>query len=135
MVYFITTLYNFDPLISLNLKELYMATNSLPAAIKIYKGLSIYRVDGSMNWYVRIWDSKKKKYLVKSTGCDNAVQAREVAQELGLSLLRNAPQVENNHTFKHFALKMLNKSTLEVQRGDKSKGYNHSLKFSGNCPA
>ena len=78
-----------------------MVTNkSLPAAIKIYKGLSIYRVDGSMNWYVRIWDSKKKKYLVKSTGCDNVVQAREVAQELGLSLLRNAPQVENNHTFK-----------------------------------
>ena len=33
---------------------------SLPAAIKIYKGLSIYRVNGSMNWYVRIWDSKKK---------------------------------------------------------------------------
>ena len=102
---------------------------SLPAAIKIYKGLSIYRVDGSMNWYVRIWDSKKKKYLVKSTGCDNAVQAREVAQELGLSLLRNAPQVETNHTFKHFALKMLNKANLEVQRGDKSSGYNHSLKF------
>ena len=67
MVYFITTLYNFDSLISLNLKELCMGTNSsLPAAIKIYKGLSIYRVDGSMNWYVRIWDSKKKKYLVKS---------------------------------------------------------------------
>jgi hypothetical protein len=103
---------------------------SLPAAIKIYKGLSIYRVNGSMNWYVRIWDSKKKKYLVKSTGCDNAVQAREVAQELGLSLLRNAPQVETSHTFKHFALKMLNKANLEVQRGDKSKGYNHSLKFS-----
>ena len=53
--------------------------NSLPAAIKIYKGLSIYKVNGSMNWYVRIWDSKKKKYLVKSTGCDNSVQAREVA--------------------------------------------------------
>ena len=107
-----------------------MATNkSLPAAIKIYKGLSIYRVDGSMNWYVRIWDSKKKKYLVKSTGSDNSVQAREVAQELGLSLLRNAPQVETNHTFKYFALKMLNKANLEVQRGDKSSGYNHSLKF------
>ena len=54
-----------------------MGTNTiLPAAIKIYKGLSIYRVNGSMNWYVRIWDSKKKKYLVKSTGCDNAVQAQ-----------------------------------------------------------
>ena len=39
---------------------------SLPAAIKIYKGLSIYRVDGSMNWYVRILDSKNKKYLVKT---------------------------------------------------------------------
>ena len=62
MVYFITTLYNFDSLISLNLKELCMVTKkSLPAAIKIYKGLSIYRVNGSMNWYVRIWDSKKEE--------------------------------------------------------------------------
>lgn len=101
-----------------------------PSAIKIYKGLSIYKVEGSHNWYVRIWDKKKKKYLVKSTGFDNVIQAREAAQELGLSLLRNEPQVERHHTFKHFALIYLNKIKKEVGRGEKSKGYNHSMSFS-----
>ena len=41
---------------------------TLPQAIKLYKGLSIYRVKGSPFWYVRIWDRRSKKYIVKSTG-------------------------------------------------------------------
>jgi len=101
-----------------------------PKAIKLYKGLSIYKVEGSNNWFVRIWDSKKKKYLVKSTGFDNVIEAREAAQELGLSLLRNAPVVETHHTFKYFALKFLNKLNDEVKRGELSGGYRHSLSFS-----
>jgi|TARA_B110000908_G_scaffold89873_1_gene106864 hypothetical protein len=39
-----------------------------PSAIKIYKGLSIYRVVNSPFWMVRVWGRKRKKYLVKSTG-------------------------------------------------------------------
>ena len=56
-----------------------------PSAIKLYKGLSLYRVERSTKWYVRVWDKKTKKYLVKSTGEDTVIRAREVAQELALS--------------------------------------------------
>jgi len=59
-----------------------------PSAIKLYKGLSLYRVANSTKWYVRVWDKKRKKYLVKSTGEDTVIRAREVAQELALSLLK-----------------------------------------------
>ena len=55
-----------------------------PAAIKLYKGLSLYRVEQSSKWYVRVWEKKTKKYLVKSTGENPVIRAREVAQELSL---------------------------------------------------
>ena len=55
-----------------------------PAAIKLYKGLSLYRVERSSKWYVRVWEKKTKKYLVKSTGENTVIRAREVAQELSL---------------------------------------------------
>lgn len=91
--------------------------------------MSIYKYESSKNWFVRIWDSKRKKYVVKSTGFDNVIDARAAAQELGLSLLRAQPQVETQYTFKHFALKFLNKISMEVNRGEKSNGYKHSLSF------
>ena len=31
-----------------------------PSAIKLYKGLSLYRVERSTKWYVRVWDKKTK---------------------------------------------------------------------------
>ena len=55
---------------------------TLPQAIKLYKGLSIYRVKGSPFWYVRIWDRRSKKYIVKSTGEESSLMARDVAQDL-----------------------------------------------------
>jgi hypothetical protein len=47
-----------------------------PSAIKLYKGLSLYRVERSTKWYVRVWDKKTKKYLVKSTGEDTIIRAK-----------------------------------------------------------
>lgn len=107
-----------------------MVKSKLPSAVKIYKGLSIYKVNGSNFWYVRLWDSKKKKYLVKSTGFDNVIQAREAAIDLSNSILRNQPLVETEYTFKHFALRYLNSLRKKVMRGDLSKGYEHSMNFS-----
>jgi len=63
----------------------------LPSAIRLYRGLSIYRVANSPNWMVRVWDRKRKRYLVKSTGQSSSIIAREMAQELALSLLGVAP--------------------------------------------
>lgn len=98
-----------------------------PSAIRLYRGLSIYRVANSKMWYVRVWDRKRKKYLVKSTGEDSAVKARELAQELGLSLLQSEKHVEREFTFRHYALKLLNQSKIHQTTGDRSKGYVKAL--------
>jgi hypothetical protein len=100
---------------------------NLPSAINLYKGLSIYKVAGSMKWYVRIWDRRTKKYLVKSTGEDSSIKARAVAQELALSMLRSEPVIESRFTFRYFALKLLHKSRLQGKVGDRSDGYVKSI--------
>ena len=98
-----------------------------PSAVRLYKGLSLYRVANSTKWYVRVWDKKRKKYLVKSTGEDTGIRAREVAQELALSLLKAEKPVEREFTFQHFALKLLHRSRLQHQTGERSQGYIKAL--------
>lgn len=98
-----------------------------PSAIKLYKGLSIYRVAKSRFWYVRIWDRTRKKYLVKSTGEDTVIRAREVAQELALSLLRSERVTDTQYQFKTYAIKMLNKSKVQAADGERSVGYMKSI--------
>ena len=78
-----------------------------PSAIKIYKGLSIYRVANSPFWMVRVWDRKRRKYLVKSTGETSSILAKEAAQDLGVALLRAEVPVQVEYTFKTFAHKLL----------------------------
>lgn len=80
-----------------------------------------------MKWYVRTWDRRTKKYLVKSTGEDSSIKARAVAQELALSMLRSEPVIESRFTFRHFALKLLHKSRLQGKAGDRSDGYVKSI--------
>jgi len=98
-----------------------------PSAIRLYQGLSIYRVENSTKWYVRVWDRKRKKYIVKSTGEDSAVKAKVLAQELALSLLKAEKPVEKEFTFFNFALKLLHRSRLQQTSGDRSKGYVKAL--------
>ena len=98
-----------------------------PSAIRLYKGLSLYRVANSSMWYVRVWDKKRKKYLVKSTAEDTLIRAREVAQELALSLLKAEKPVEKEFTFRYFALKLLHRSSLQHQTGERSHGYMKAL--------
>jgi hypothetical protein len=52
-------------------------------AIKLYRGVSIYQVDGSRNWYVRVWDRERQRYIVKATGQTSSIKAREPAKEYG----------------------------------------------------
>ena len=98
-----------------------------PSAIRLYQGLSIYRVENSTKWYVRVWDRKRKKYIVKSTGEDSAVKAKALAQELALSLLKAEKPVEREFSFNNFGLKLLHKSRLQQTSGDRSKGYVKAL--------
>lgn len=94
-----------------------------PSAIRLYQGVSVYRVENSKKWYVRVWDRSAKKYIVKSTGEESAIKAKALAQELALSLLKSEKPVEREFTFRHFALKLLHRSRLQHQSGDMSKGY------------
>ena len=96
---------------------------TLPPAIKLYKGVSIYKVTGSPYWYVRVWDRQRKKYVVKSTGEESSLLARDAAQDLALGLLKKEKLVETEYTFKHFGLKMLNNMQREARLGNKSPGY------------
>ena len=100
---------------------------NLPPAIKLYRGVSIYKVSGSPCWYVRVWDRQRKKYVVKSTGEESSLLARDVAQDVALSLLKKEKTVAPEYTFKYFGLKMLNNMQREARLGNKSPGYVKSL--------
>ena len=79
-------------------------------AVHLYRGVSVYKVRGSQYWYVRVWNKDTKRYVVKSTGETSLIQARAVAQDYALSLLKAEQQVEREFTFRYFALKCLTKS-------------------------
>lgn len=94
-----------------------------PKAINIYKGLSIYRVKNSPNWMVRVWDRKRKQYLVKTTGETSSILAKEAAMALGLSLLRSAPTVPTEYLFSTFAQKLLRKTKILSDTGERNPNY------------
>ncbi|MFY9760263.1 MAG: hypothetical protein WAK32_07700, partial [Xanthobacteraceae bacterium] len=93
------------------------------SAIKLYRGVSIYQVDGSQNWYVRIWNREKQRYIVKATGQTSAAKAREVALSHALALLKAQPVVEPEFTFRHFAIKCISKNQALVGKGERNSNY------------
>ena len=97
--------------------------SSTPSAIKLYKGLSIYRVANSPYWMVRVWDRKRKKYITKTTGETASILAKEAAQSLALSLLRAEKPVELEYAFHTYARKLLHKSRLQSDAGERNAQY------------
>ncbi len=100
------------------------------SAIKVYRGVSIYKVRGSQYWYCRVWDRDKKRYIVKGTGETSVIGAREVAKDYALSLLKTERAVERKFTFNHFAIKCLSKNTVMVAEGDRNIGYLKAIRWS-----
>src|SRR5689334_15310732 len=100
------------------------------AAVKIHRGLSIYKVKGSKFYYVRSWDSVKRRYAVKSTGETTVVKARQVATQWGLSLLKATEQIDRQYTFRHFAMKALEKGERMVAQGDRHVGTIKAVEWS-----
>ena len=96
-------------------------------AIQLYRGVSIYQVKGSKNWYVRIWDRHRKRYIVKATGQTSAIKAREVAQSHALSLLQAEPVVEVEFSFRHFAIKCISKSQELAAKGERNANYARTI--------
>jgi hypothetical protein len=99
-------------------------------AIKVYRGVSIYKVRGSQYWYVRVWDRDKRRYIVKTTGETSVIAAREVAKDHALSLLKTERTVEREFTFRHFAIKCLSKNYGLAEGGDRNIGYVKAIKWS-----
>jgi hypothetical protein len=99
------------------------------SAIKLYRGVSIYQVKGSQNWYVRVWDSERKKYVVETTGVRTAIKAREIAKEFALELLKTKPAVDREFTFRHFAIKCLSQSSGLVEKGKRNSNYARTIKW------
>ena len=100
------------------------------SAIKIYRGVSIYKVRGSQYWYVRVWDRDKKRYIVKGTRETSIIGAREVAKDYALSLLKTERAVDREFTFHHFAIKCLSKNTGMVEEGNRNIGYLKAIRWS-----
>jgi hypothetical protein len=97
------------------------------SAVKVYRGVSIYKVQGSQNWYVRVWDRTLQRYIVKTTGEKSAIKAREVAKDYALSLLKTEKTVQRELTFKYFAIKLLSQGLTQVQKGERNLGYVKSI--------
>ena len=105
------------------------SSSNLPA-IKIYRGVSIYKVRGSQYWYVRVWDRAKQRYIVKGTGETSSVRAREVAKDYALSLLKAERPVEREFTFHYFAINCLSKNRGLVTKGERNIGYVKAIQWS-----
>ena len=100
-----------------------------PKSISIFKGVSIYRVSNSKFWYVRVWDSERKKYTVRGTGETSSILARKAAQDLAISMLKEKKPVEREFAFKLYCLKLLRNETEVVARNKRSIGSFKAMKW------
>jgi hypothetical protein len=91
-------------------------------AVKVLKGVSIYKVEGSRYWQVRVWDSERQKYIVKSTGEKSRIEARTTAMDLARTIFQNRDPVERRFSFRHFGLKAVAKGRRLVADGDRNLG-------------
>ena len=72
---------------------------------KVRQGLSIYKVGNCQFYMCRIWVSKNKKYIVRTTKQTNRVDAEEVAEEIYFSLKEKKflDSVPKTKTFEYFS--------------------------------
>ena len=109
-------------------------TKSTPKAVAIFRGVSIYKVENSRFWYVRIRDREKKRYIVKSTSETSQIEARKVAQDLAVSLLANQQPVEKEFIFSSFAIRMIRNEQVAAKKGDRSIGSFKAMNWCLNNP-
>ena len=98
-------------------------------AIRVLPGVSIYKVENSRFWYVRVWDREKKRYVVKGTGETSSVAAKKIAQDLAISLLKKKTPTEKEFTFKTYALRLIKKEEQAANKGDRSVGSYKAMKW------
>ena len=109
-------------------------SKSTPKAVAIFRGVSIYKVENSRFWYVRIRDRENKRYIVKSTHQTSQIEARKVAQDLAVSLLADQKPVEKEFIFTSFAIRMIRNEQVAAKKGERSIGSFKAMNWCLNNP-
>ena len=87
---------------------------------KVRQGLSIYKTGQSQYYFARIWLSKEKRYIVKTTKETSRPDALEVAEEIFEKLKQN--KVSESRTFNHFS-KILMKYQISLSGKTRSERF------------
>lgn len=91
--------------------------------IQVVRGIAIYQTGASPYWYARIRDPKKKKYVVRSTNETSRVKARQLAQEISQSLIKQEPTPPKEYTFKYYANRFVASGKRMVENGERNGNY------------
>ena len=85
--------------------------------ITINRGLAIYQTNASPYWYARIRNPISKRNVVRSTKETSRLEARKVAEELFISIMKgkDAAKVPREQTFGYFAEELVK---AEKRRGE-----------------
>jgi hypothetical protein len=102
---------------------------SVESAIRVLPGVSIYKVENSRFWYVRVWDREKKRYVVKGTKETSSIAAKKLAQDLAVTLLQKKKPSEREFSFKTYALRLIKKEEQVTAKGDRSVGSFKAMKW------
>ncbi len=83
----------------------------------IRRGVAIYKKRSSPFWYARVWDSRTKRSVVRSTKEKGKIAARQFAEDLAIELLGGKAQIPKEYTFKHYAQRLIAISRTMVDLG------------------
>lgn len=97
--------------------------NSKKTIKQLRRGLSIYKTGRSPFWHARVYDSFRKKYVVRSTKETNRLDAAEVAEEIAAdfkSKQNTNHAVKKDRSFEHYA-RILSEMTRVQKKNARSK--------------
>ena len=93
----------------------------------IRRGVAIYKKLSSPFWYARVWDTRSKRNIVRSTRETGKIKARQFAEDLAIEILGGKPQIAKEYTFKHFALRLVTISRTMVELGQRNANYVNTI--------
>lgn len=97
-------------------------TASFTEIVTVYRGVSIFKTERSRFWYVRVWDRRLKKYVVRSSKETGKTAALRHAQIVVPKILSTETPTEKKFTFRSFAHRMLAQEKIATDKGNRSVG-------------
>lgn len=96
--------------------------NKIVSIKEIRTGLHILKYGRSPFWYLRLWDSSAKKYVIKSTKETARTEARDAAEEFAASYKSAGHPLhaaKKSTSFEHYAKQLI---TIQALKGGKWSG-------------